>query len=293
MPFLRRLSLTALLGFAQLASAVELDPELFPGIEQTSDEALRLAGLAARYPGRVSFEKPELKVLGSDHEAARVELLPRNVTYIRVYRLEETAAVIEEHRADQSLIIDLRYLQSNSLGIDSLGLLSQGPWLSALTAHGSEFEAALQAASSPEVGERQQPAVVLCNRETAGPYEASLAALQAAGAIMAVGERTAGQTGSYSKSGPAWILSAELLANGSSLVGKGFEPRIQIPTTVESNYNCYHLYEAGTDLQQLIRSNDQDQTDTTDDVTAPANEAELDPVLQRGLEIVSALQILN
>lgn len=285
----RLLSLIALLGAAQLATAVELDSKLFPGIDATSDEELRLAGLAARYPGRVTFEQPEWELLGSDHEAARVEALPRDVTYIRVYRLEEAARVLHAHRKEASLIVDLRYLKSNSLGADSLGLLAQAEWLPTIEAHGQTAETLLTIAPSVAPIERTQAAVVLCNRETAGPFEATLAALQAQGHIMAVGEATAGCTGFFEQSGPAWILSGELFVGGESLVGTGFQPRIEVPGSAEANYNSYHLYEAGTELTQLIRP-EQPIADDTEKAEAPK---ELDPILQRGLEIISALQILN
>lgn len=289
MRFVRLLSLIALMGAAQLATAIELDPKLFPGIEKISDDELRLAGLAACYPGRVTFDAPELELLGSDHEAACVEELPRDVTYIRVYRLEEATTVLNQHRNTPSLIVDLRYLKSTSLGGDSLGLFAQAEWLPSIEAHGKAAADFLDAASSESTTERSQAVVILCNRETAGPFEATLEALQSNGAIMAVGEATAGHTGFYGRSGTAWILNGELLIEGRSLVGTGFQPRIEVPGTPEANYNSYHLYEAGTELKQLIRS----EQPIANDKKVADKPKELDPVLQRGLEIVAALQILD
>jgi sulfur carrier protein ThiS len=135
--------------------------------------------------------------------------------------------------------------------------------------------------------------IVLCNRETAGPFEAVLAKLQQHGAIIGVGEATAGRTGFYEKSDHhTWILHGEIRPDeATSLVGTGFQPRIQLEINSEENYLSYHLYEAGTTIEQLLSQKN----------TMPNNEAmevegvliKPDRILQRGVDIIAALQILQ
>jgi C-terminal processing protease CtpA/Prc len=140
--------------------------------------------------------------------------------------------------------------------------------------------------------DRNHPAIVLCNRETAGPFEALLSIMQQQGTIIAVGERTAGKTGFYHNINPqTWMIQGELRPQSDvSLVATGFTPRIQIKVTAEENYSSYHLYEAGTPITRLLRQ-ERNLTNTEYAATEDAS-IERDRILQRGVDIATALQVL-
>ncbi len=281
-----------LLATSQLtAAAHELDPALFEGIGEHSDSEVRLRGLAALYPGRVLFDEPILTGNQERSEAARVETIRDEISYIRVYRLEDAIETIEQHLAEPALILDLRYVQSAVLASELSFRLDRAESYKQLTSVGSlpsDTAAALAVEVDSATAVRTSPVVVLCNRETAGPVEALLHNLQTQGAVTAIGEATAGRTGFYKAiDGPIWLLNGEIRPEANtSLVGHGFVPRIKVSLTPQQNYTAYHWYEAGSSLEQILEGM------PTEDGELDAREA-IDPVLQRGVEIVAALQILQ
>lgn len=270
------------------------DAALFPSLSDYSDETIRLHGLATVFPGRVLFEEPTLETTSESQVAARVEDLPRAIKYIRLYRLDEAKAVLAEFHTHPALILDFRFLKSNDTAVDTLGRFATAEQVKQLATAGavpSELVISGEASTTP----RDTPVIVLCNRETAGPFEATLHQLQAAGAIIAVGESTAGRTGFYSKaSAGAWMLCGEVRPDSdTSLVGVGFQPRILLNSDAEENYLSYHLYEAGTTITQLLRKENVAERNAHEATESDNVLIEPDRILQRGVDIIAALQILQ
>jgi len=293
------MSVKQFLSTAMICAAVTYQPAqgqdaaLFPSLRDYSDEAIRLHGLAALFPDRVLFEQPQLEIHSESRVAARVEDLPRAIKYIRLYRLDEAKSVLAEFQTQAALILDLRFLKSNHTAVDIFSGFATAKQAKTLTIIGAVPTDLSTSGETPSTV-RDFPVIILCNRDTAGPFEAVLHQLQAAGAIIAVGESTAGRTGFYRKtSNNAWILCGEVRPDGdTSLVGVGFEPRIRLESDAKQNYLSYHLYEAGTDIIQLLRN--EDSSSDSDQASAPdSHMIEPDRILQRGIDIIAALQILQ
>ncbi len=289
------LSTTVVCVTAACSQAHGIDEALFPDLNTHSDEAIRLHGLAQLYPGRVLFEAPQLTSTTESRVATRVEDLPREIKYIRLYRLDEAQSVLEAFQAHHALILDFRFLKSKQTAIHLFDAFATTGWTQGLTTVGTVPEGLIQTKLNNSYTLRDTPVIVLCNRETAGPFEAVLHRLQQNGSIIAVGESTTGHTGFYEKTEPnAWILNGEIRPDrDTSLVGSGFQPRIQIAINAEQNYLTYHLYEAGTDITLLLRQENQNKAhsdESLDDKNAPI---ETDQILQRGVDIIAALQTLQ
>jgi hypothetical protein len=271
------------------------DAALFPSLSDYSAETIRLHGLATLFPGRVLFEDPKLNTTTESRVATRVEDLPRGIKYIRLYRLDEAAAVLAEHQAHPTLILDFRFLKSELAAANTLGTFAMGQQIDKLTTIGSTPDSLIQADDSSLIAQRDTPVIVLCNRETAGPFEAVLHQLQQTGAIIAVGEATAGRTGFYQQTKQqAWLLNGELRPDSdTSLVGIGFEPRILLEIDAEENYLSYHLYEAGTSIAQLLRQENHTEAESHQTLEDDNILIEPDRILQCGVDIIAALQILQ
>ncbi|MGJ8640243.1 MAG: hypothetical protein ACSHYA_12710 [Opitutaceae bacterium] len=290
------------LVFAGLTSTdcvakASLGAEFFPDLANHSEESIRLRGLAELYPQTILFEDPKIEVRSLREEAARVEKLPQDITYVRVYRLKEAVTAIKEVIDQPALILDLRYLKSENSGIELARLLNRCQEPISVSAVGKVSITVSEKADST-VTPRNHPAIILCNRETAGPFEAVLHNLQSLDCVIAVGEATAGRTGSYRAEGDnTWIIEGEVRPTPElSLLTTGFVPRIEIEATPTSNYLSYHLYEAGTPINRLLRRARQQSlpaSATEGTETESAEPSEPDAVLQRAIDIVAALQILQ
>ncbi|CAA6693810.1 MULTISPECIES: S41 family peptidase [unclassified Lentimonas] len=292
----RQLLRTAVICVAAASSQAQgLDEALFPGLDRHSDESIRLHGLAQLYPGRVLFEAPQLTTVTESRVATRVEDLPREIKYVRLYRLDEAQAVLEAFQSHQALILDFRFLKSEDTAIDLFDHFATTGWTQELTTIGTVPAGLIETDLNDSYTLRDTPVIVLCNRETAGPFEAILHTLQGNGSIIAVGEPTAGHTGFYEPTVPnAWILNGEIRPDhDTSLVGSGFLPRIQIALNAEANYLTYHLYEAGTDITQLLRKANQTTAQSDDTLNDHDIPIETDQILQRGVDIIAALQTLQ
>jgi hypothetical protein len=290
--------LLAAATLTQLSHGAQLDPTFFPEASKHTEESIRLHGLAQLYPGTILFESPELITRSEREEAARIEKLPRSITYIRIYRLDEAIPVIKEILDDQAVILDMRYLQSPHSGAALIPLLQSKQADTKITTVGVVPQAItdqLKPFEQAPTINRRYPTVVLCNRQTAGPFEAILHSLQANGSIIAVGEATAGRTGYYKQTdnATAWMIEGELRpSSDTSLIASGFIPRIEIEGSPQKNYMSYHLYEAGTNIQRLLKDDTKEIDEHTEDTDKDTN-FEPDAVLQRGVDIVAALQILQ
>ncbi|MGC6424799.1 MAG: hypothetical protein ACON4O_07420 [Lentimonas sp.] len=286
----------ALLG----VSALEYDEAFFPAFKQHSAESLQLRGLAELYPNTILFEAPELKVRSLREEAASIETIPPDITYVRIYRLEEAIDVIQKVIESPALILDMRYLQSESAGMELARLLNNGSNTASVTVVG-EVPVSITTSKTKlekETTPRKHPAIVLCNRQTAGPFEAMLHSLQSNQSVIAVGEATAGRTGSYKKTNnEIWMIKGEVRPDAdTSLLATGFIPRIAIDATPETNYLSYNLYEAGTPISHLLRGEritNEAVSENEDRAADGAETFEPDAVLQRAVDIVAALQILQ
>src|SRR5690606_24006864 len=118
------------------------------------------------------------------------------------------------------------------------------------------------------------------------------------GSVIVVGENTAGRTGFYEEiqSGD-WKIHGELRPGPNhSLVPAGIKPRISVALSPEAQDRGYFLYEAGTKIEPLVRQPERATAaveDAPDESEKVEESAGTDPILQRGLEIVAALQVLQ
>ena len=270
------------------------DASLFPSLNDYSAETIRLHGLASLFPGRVLFEDPELNTTTESRFATRVEDLPHGIKYIRLYRLNEAETVLNEYKNHPALIIDFRFLKSTSAAVNTLSPFAPANCLDTLTTFGSTPDNLIET-DVATTAQRDTPVITLCNRETAGPFEAVLHRLQQTGAIIAIGEPTAGNTGFYKKSAhETWMLNGELRPdNDTSLVAIGFVPRIQLEISTEENYLSYHLYEAGTSITKLLRQSLPSEAEYHQTTSEDKVWQEPDRILQRGVDIIDALHILQ
>ncbi len=300
---IRACPLLAALVLHASAVTTELDPRFFPPDERGSAELLQLRGLAEVFPGRVLFEDPGIPPSPVREEAARVEELPRGIRYIRVYRLAEALPVLRAEAGHPALLIDLRYLRSGDGGGGLASLLTGTEPLAGVRLVGDVPEPVRnQLSAAPATpANRAHPAVVLCNRNTGGPFEAVLQALQEDGSVIGVGEATAGRTAFHRRHDagqPVWVQCGEVRPpDGTSLVGRGFIPLVEVRTRAEESYRGYFAYETGIDIRFLIRHGEAlpetGAEGKTDDETDDDAVAEPDPVLQRGVDIIAALQVLG
>jgi hypothetical protein len=113
-----------------------------------------------------------------------------------------------------------------------------------------------------------------------------------------VGEATAGSTGSFRphpEVDGVWILCGEIRPSPDlSLIPGGVMPRITVAMSAKDNYRAYFLYEAGTSISSLIQKENLESKKTSADHPEEHPPAALqDLVLQKGIDIVAALQILE
>lgn len=300
-----------LLATALLALPPGVDPTLFPDVDKLPAGEIELAGLASLYPGRILHEAPQSL---DEHDKGRAPMhydsLPRNLDYLRVYDLGVALPQITKLLNDKpALILDLRFLRTDANDAAGLaGVLSQaGLEHAAIHSEGEAiFEPGKLPAHDPKDTRPAPVVLVLVNGLTSGPVEAWLAAFQEKDGVLLVGTPTAGQPAHYKamEGHPGYyIIDGELLPASGSLVGLGVKPRFQVDVTPEQSYDAYYFVERGGDIKTLLQH---DATTTT--ASAPAKPATAasapipqsvpveeisDPVLQRAVDVVAALQVLN
>jgi hypothetical protein len=312
--------LPVFLAAALLALPPGVDPTLLPGADTRDPDEIELAGLAALYPGSILHHPPQdLQVANLGRFPKSVELLRNalNIYYVRVYDLKSSKSQLADALASNPLlIIDFRYVVAEAPDAedfaDALARagLASGP-VHAVGAGSSIHEPAdLPAPVNPD---KPAPLVlVLVNGQTAGPLEAWLAAFQEKESVLAVGRPTAGQPGVYQ---PApghqdyYIISGELQPESGSVAGTGLLPRFEVDVTPEQNKLAYDRVESGTDVSAMLRrdhvtaaaaanaqtpapANGTAAPGTTPASPAAASDAG-DPVLQRAVDVVAALQVLG
>jgi hypothetical protein len=260
-----------------VVEAVQIPEEFF----EHSQRELVWRGLASLYPEKV-LTAPPVEFTGHSPALPLLTQLPRGVSYLRVYDPGLAVSVLKAVPPPKNLIIDLRYCATPAP--------EEFIWL---------------------VGQLGQdsPLIVLVNGRTAGQLEVQLADLQAAKKILTVGTPTAGQTGTYVPVPGLdgfYVLEEEALtADGNSLLGKGLTPSVSVETTPQADYLAYNLVERGTSvtavLQMQAAAPTAPATTLDDDATeakkeqSPAATADLplDATLQRGLDVIVALQVMG
>jgi len=273
-------------------------PELFPGLGDISAEELYLEGLGARFPGAVRHAPPDRAPTSNREAASSFERLPRGISYLRVYRLADAAPELRKRLRQSEIVIDLRFLRSTSAGSALAALLPRSA-ANTLTTAGSTPPEILPPRDHFGTVERPDdapPVAVLCNEATAGPFEATLSALQNDGRIVGVGRATAGLTGFYEA--PAitpglHVLRGEIRAANRSLVGRGFQPRVPVDVDPDEDYAAYYRFESGGELSELVRRNPAARPADARDDGGESRETPPDLALSRAADVVSALQILG
>jgi hypothetical protein len=236
--------------------------------------------------------------------------LSRNVNYLRVYGLGVALPQIGKLLHDKpALILDLRFMWADAKDAEAFADVLAQAGLESSPVHGAGD-------GMPEPGKlpsrdandtSPMPVVLaLVNGLTAGPVEAWLAAFQEKDSILLVGTPTAGQSADYKPlpDHPGYfIIDGELQPASGSLVGKGVAPRFLVNVTPQQSYDAYFFVERGGDIKTLLRH------DTNTPSPAPAKPASTvaptplpqsvpveeisDPVLQRAVDVVAALQVLG
>jgi len=322
---------SALLCGLLTALPPDVKPDLLPGIGNVSDHEIELAGLASLYPGRVLHEEPHTGDPGNAEFPPRVLDLPRDITYVRVYDLAKAVSKISDLLAQKTaLIIDLRYVYGDTVAADSFADALSKAGLESAPLQGVGNIAEPTKLSGPASGDRHHaPPVVLVmvNGQTAGPLEARLAAFQEKESVLAVGTPTSGQPGEYQLVEGVkgyFVMTGEWRTAAGSVAGAGLKPRFAVDVTPEQNYRAYFNFEHGEDIANLLRPDHavapakppatpaaatgnattsgnlthSGNTTTNPPAAAPVTPAApaddtTDAVLQRAVDVVAALQVLN
>jgi hypothetical protein len=301
-----------------LEDEILFPPSFFPGIEMLPDHRIMLEGLAALYPGKILKELPLDG--GQKIRPAKIHPLPRGITYARVYHLSGDLSELAARIDDSALIIDLRFVDSeleNALAFGNLLTLHNPVHLETrgnyLTPPLTYSDLIVAPASEPQ--QRESPILILTNSGTTGPLEAVLDAIQAQDGIITVGESTGGHTGRYHRidvDPPYYVISGEIRAAGrDSLVHHGCQPTIEVRVDEARDYRAYYALERGIEIHRLI-TYDLDETDpalrtsppeSTDAAGTPDGSPDrtknssgttlADPILQRAVNIIVALQVLR
>jgi len=288
-----------------------VNAELFPGADGHSATDAEVAGVAALYPGRVLHTPPRINDPANAGRAPKTTdlLTPHEVTYIRIYDLEASINEIAKNLKKPALILDFRYVVADEVASRKLAEALNKAGLDSAPVHGvgAMLEPEPLSAVSATDKDHPKPVVLaIVNRLTAGPLEAWLEAFQEKESVQAVGEPTAGQPAifrTYDGHPDYFIIQGELRPESGSIVGTGLQPRFSVETTLEQNYLAYSRVERGTvDVANMLRHEHTAVAATASGTSAgilaqqqsaaAAMEAG-DPVLQRAVDVVAALQVLG
>jgi hypothetical protein len=220
------------------------------------------------------------------------------------------------------LIVDFRYVVANAADAEEFADALAKAGLASEPVHGVGTLHDPADLPAPANADRPAPLVlVLVNGQTAGALEAWLEAFQEKESVLAVGTLTAGQPGTYHTT-PGhtdyYLLDGELQPDSGSIAGTGLKPRFEVEVTPEQNKLAYDRVESGTDVLAMLR---RDRVTTAANAIAPAPapangtatpstipaatpaapitpavapaEEVGDPVLQRAVDVVAALQVLG
>jgi hypothetical protein len=303
-----------LLSAVLLALPPGIDPALFPDVDKLPAGEIELAGLASLYQGRILHEAPHTLDDQDKGREPKLYALPRNLNYLRVFDLGKALPQIgEQLKENPALILDLRFVWADAKdAADFAGVLSQaGLEYDDVHAEGDGLpEPGKLPAPDPKDTKPAPVVLVLVNGLTAGPLETWLAAFQQKESVLLVGTPTAGQSAHY-KPMPDhpgyYIIDGDLLlgpvSSSISLVGKGVQPRFLVDVTPEQSYTAYHFLDNRDDIATLLRHDATTPAPAPAKIATPALSAPIpqsvptqeisDPVLQRAVDVVAALQVLG
>jgi hypothetical protein len=299
------------------AERAHFPPELYPGLERHSTDAILLTGLATLYPGRIVRTPPAPPVPPPAPRAALSASLPNGVDYVRCYANGTDAIPVPEISAPTSRIIDLRYFATGPDAITACANLCEkltgtAPRISPLGDYPLP-PSVPSVASVPSPKDAKATAaplvIVLVNHGTAGPIEAMLADLQARKAIFLVGTATAGQTANYravEKVSGWWRIVGEIqpASDAQTLVGTGVAPATRVAITPDNDLVSWQWIERGTPPETILRLSSKPNSTTrkpaantaAPDATDAADAAATigtDLTLRRGYDILVALQVMH
>lgn len=315
------------LAVAALPLPADISSDLFPGGNQKTSPEIELAGMMALYPERILHGQPRVNDPANKDRQPRIVELRRDVTYyMRIYDLGAALPEIAAYLAKPGLILDLRYVTADAKSSEAFADLLSKAGLPSAPLHGIGAMREPEPPPGPATTDKDHsPPVVLAmvNGQTSGPLEAWLEVFQEKESVLAVGTTTEGQPATYRefKGQPGYsIIDGELRPESGSLVGLGLKPRFLVEVTPQESDVAYFIVEHGTvDIVNMLR---QERTVAAATVTpaatggAPANNGNTngptsplstpaipqtttviaearDPVLQRAVDVVAALQVLG
>lgn len=284
-------------GMATTTWQEQLSPELYPGLQEKSGDEIALAGLAALYPGRILQTPPPTTSSATAGKKPLQATFAGNIAYWRFYQI--SSALPEPASPPRALIVDLRYLQTRpDQTIDCLNFSAQvfgvTPRLKTLGDYPLPTPSLATAEKTPA------RIIVLVNHKTSGPIEAVLADLQARGKTILVGTASAGQTASYQpfENRPGWWrASGEIQTETlpTSHVGTGVIPQMQVAASPENDLLAWQWIERGATPESVLRLGHLRETTTASNTDQPAAEDSpgTDLILQRGYDVLAALQVVE
>jgi hypothetical protein len=256
----RRLSrptsvLAGVAGFLLAATAFAgLPRQFFPPDTPVPADDDAWALLAVRFPGRVR----QMPAAGATTPARDVAPVPaalrldvhEGLDFIRVHDVARDLPAMEEAIAAPALIIDLRAVRGELDESAALGALLTRREIRLETLPKLEPQ---PAAIAPRGIRRSgQVSLILVNRETSGPLEAVLDALQDAGEVLLVGPRTAGDVGIFQGTGWQALIGEYRRAGGPSLLDTGVRPVLSVETPLADDEAAWRALESGAPVASLL-----------------------------------------
>ncbi len=329
LPLILSLLLPAAAGGGTVAPAVDprdeaLFPEkFFPGVSDLSMDEIVVAGMKSLYPRRLLDALPESAARPVDTDETHVvRKLDEQTVYLRVLDLEGALPAVREQLRHPVLLLDLRFVRAGLEETLSLGALltRQSRFalrLSGNYPHSVDTDAEGRVSVSGEGARASgQTVFTLSSHATKGPVEAMLAQLKEDGDVISIGPASAGHTASYRELegvSQVWVMDGEILpVSGESLVDSGFRPRVSVTVSPEADRRAYAALTEDVPLERLVegrsgrprfdearlvrehnggRNDSPDEEPEEERAERPA--VPVDPVLQRALNIISALRALG
>jgi hypothetical protein len=299
-----------------LNDRVLFPPELFPGFERQTPDELLLAGLAAKYPGRIVRTPPALPAAPPVVRASVLVRLPNGIDYVRCYANGIADVSVPEFAPGATgRVIDLRFFSTAPDSVSACVRLCEKltgavPRVQQLGEYFSAEKPSVQGKGAEVESAPLFPVIVLVNYGTSGPVEAMLADLQVRRKIILVGTATAGNTARYipvDKVPGWWRICGELQSDSASrsLVGTGVAPRVRVAVSQDADLLAWQWVERGAGPDTVLRLSQQQSAAGTrkpespapgangNDAAAPVDApAGTDLLFRRGYDILVALQVM-
>lgn len=237
------------------------EESLYPGLASVSDDELRLAGIAALYPGRIRHGVDSAVVAVPEVRKTVVVKLPGGVDYVRPYDFMTDDLVARVGKVP--LIVDCRYLASDHSRLPDVRRMGEAlrggrpvvlDELGRYSDSGSGSTAASGAGESPATTRANSPVLVLVNGATSGPIEAVLSALQRQGDVELVGVASAGSTGRFLPpvAGRSVLAGEIRAARGESLLGVGVTPAHRVDLDPKAEFLVWQLMARGVSPASML-----------------------------------------